>query len=201
MPSERSDVGMLALRKSMPSMWRPTPHCAVSAHNTAKQNHSAVFAFSRYAVRTCSTVAALPLTRPFGPEIMLHRRTESAELNEDIATVAVAQLARASDCGSEGRGFKPLQPPWPRPRLTRARSGLSFLSYGRTNIEHCGRCAAKPHASTRGGTNGRWRTKHHSNLWPAPSTQCAHSIGSFCRLRPIAYNSVSGLVCPSADWF
>src|SRR5206468_2459395 len=31
-------------------------------------------------------------------------------------TVAVAQLDRASDCGSEGRGFESLQPPYRRCR-------------------------------------------------------------------------------------
>src|SRR5262245_35745888 len=40
--------------------------------------------------------------RPFWPTI-----------NSRQFTVAVAQLDRASDCGSEGRGFESLQPPCP----------------------------------------------------------------------------------------
>ena len=32
-------------------------------------------------------------------------------LRPNLGTVAVAQLVRASDCGSEGRGFKSRQPP------------------------------------------------------------------------------------------
>ncbi len=33
-------------------------------------------------------------------------------------TVAIAQLVRASDCGSEGRGFEPHWPPFTQPRVS-----------------------------------------------------------------------------------
>ena len=34
---------------------------------------------------------------------------------EKIKTVVLAQLVRASDCGSEGRGFEPHTPPFTKP--------------------------------------------------------------------------------------
>ena len=40
-------------------------------------------------------------------------------------TVAVAQLVRASDCGSEGRGFEPHQSPCKNPE-TYTRFGIFF---------------------------------------------------------------------------
>lgn len=43
-----------------------------------------------------------------GPKNVLHLHSERPE---DGHTVDVAQLVRASDCGSEGRGFEPLLPP------------------------------------------------------------------------------------------
>ena len=39
------------------------------------------------------------------------RSGQSREMRTEIDTVAVAQLVRASDCGSEGRGFESPQPP------------------------------------------------------------------------------------------
>lgn len=39
-------------------------------------------------------------------------------------TVAIAQLVRASDCGSEGRGFEPHWPPSPTPDISLEGSGV-----------------------------------------------------------------------------
>ena len=43
--------------------------------------------------------------------LMRMNETRFSVVSVFVATVVVAQLARASDCGSEGRGFEPLQPP------------------------------------------------------------------------------------------
>ena len=45
-----------------------------------------------------------------------------------IDTVDVAQLVRASDCGSEGRGFEPLLPPWRRRRGKRTKTKNPYIS-------------------------------------------------------------------------
>ena len=66
----------------------------------------------------------LPFPGNFGPaKKRQFCRAKSKNLNfvlEEIQiavdlqpeTVVVAQLVRASDCGSEGRGFEPHHPPW-----------------------------------------------------------------------------------------
>ena len=53
---------------------------------------------------------------------------------EKIKMVVLAQLVRASDCGSEGRGFEPHTPPFTKPTPDKQRlSGVSLyqkkLSY------------------------------------------------------------------------
>ena len=47
-------------------------------------------------------------------------------------TVVVAQLVRASDCGSEGRGFEPLHPPKHKKRLQKQ---ALFFVYTRSIFE------------------------------------------------------------------
>ena len=56
-----------------------------------------------------------------------------SERPEDGHTVDVAQLVRASDCGSEGRGFEPLLPP---EEVSSKRGDLFFLRrYGHAGSE------------------------------------------------------------------
>ena len=85
-------------------------------------NHHVIFVIGRkgnVSVRTASVRAG---------QIVFAKK--SIYLNfalRETDTVVVAQLVRASDCGSEGRGFEPHHPPAHKLRFHEKFMGRSFL--------------------------------------------------------------------------
>ena len=119
-----------------------------------------------------------------------------------LPTVGVAQLVRASDCGSEGRGFKSPRPPRiPSTRSPRARADAPMVPFQRlTSLSRSWAGAARFRLISRPSSRSATRRRRARGARPAPPSTasgrpCTPSTGPACTRRSSSASAATARSC------